>query len=291
MKRELVLALLIGSGTGFRVTGALAQETAECAGAKAEWLWCDDFEQDRSSSYFEVSQGNGSFVRAGGVGVGGSFGMRARFQAGQVAVGFLHLAIGKTPQAYFRSVAGEDAQYPEIWWRVWLRLEPGWTGGGGAKLTRATVFSSPDTWAQAAIAHVWSGGPGARYLVLDPASGTGPGGRVVSTRYNDFARWHWLGQGRSTDPVFDLPAAAAWRCIEVHVRLNDPGRSNGLFELWIDGKPEARRDQLDWVGAYSGYGWNAVFLENYWNEGSPKEQERYFDNFVVSTRPIGCGPS
>jgi hypothetical protein len=31
-----------------------------------------------------------------------------------------------------------------------------------------------------------------------------------------------------------------------------------------------------------------VFFENYWNTGSPKLQERYFDNIVVSTQPIGC---
>ena len=217
--------------------------------------------------------------------------MRARFQAGQVDAGALHLAIGKTPQAYFRSAAGGNSVYREIWWRVWLRREPGWTGGGGAKLTRATIFSSPDSWAQAAIAHVWSGGPGDLYLVLDPASGTGPDGRVVTTKYNDFDHLHWLGLVRSTDPVFDAPAAGKWRCIEAHARLNDPGASNGLFELWIDGRPEARKDGLNWVGGYSDYGWNAVFLENYWNRGAPKAQERYFDNFVVSTRPIGCGPS
>jgi len=67
--------------------------------------------------------------------------------------------------------------------------------------------------------------------------------------------------------------------------------SNGLFELWIDGRPEARREGLNWVGTYSEYGWNAVFLENFWNRGSPRTQERYFDNFVVSTGPIGCGAS
>jgi ATP-dependent helicase/DNAse subunit B len=31
----------------------------------------------------------------------------------------------------------------------------------------------------------------------------------------------------------------------------------------------------------------AVFLENYWNDGSPHLQE-YFDSFVVSTQRIGC---
>lgn len=287
MRRELLLALGIGFGRELHPAQALAQDTRECASARPEWIWCDDFEQDRSASYFEVLPAKGSFVRAEAVGIGGSFGMRARFQAGQVDAGALHLAIGKTPGASFRSVGG-DAVYREIWWRVWLRLEPAWTGGGGAKLSRATVLASHG-WTQAAIAHVWSGGPDNMYLILDPASGTGADGRVVTTRYNDFERLHWLGQGRSADPVFAAPGA--WRCIEAHARLNDPGQSNGTFELWIDGRAQAHRDGLNWVGPYSEYGWNAVFLENYWNGGSPRTQERYFDNFVVSTRAIGCGAS
>lgn len=290
MRRGLLL-LLGGLGTGCGAEPTLAQGGGECAAAKAEWVWCDDFEQDRSASYFEVLPGNGSFVRAGGAGVGGSYGMRARFQAGQVDAGALHLAIGKTPQAYFRSAAGGSSVFREIWWRVWIRLEPGWTGGGASKLSRATIFSAPDTWAQAAIAHVWSGGPGDLYLVLDPASGTGPDGVVVTTKYNDFDRLHWLGMTRSAAPVFGPEAAGVWRCIESHVRLNDPGASNGLFELWIDGQLSARSATLNWVGPYAEHGWNAVFLENYWNRGSPKAQERYFDNFVVSTQPIGCGPA
>jgi hypothetical protein len=31
-----------------------------------------------------------------------------------------------------------------------------------------------------------------------------------------------------------------------------------------------------------------VFVENYWNTGSPVAQERYLDNLVVSTQRIGC---
>jgi hypothetical protein len=31
-----------------------------------------------------------------------------------------------------------------------------------------------------------------------------------------------------------------------------------------------------------------VFFENYWNSASPQNQERYFDDIVVSTQRIGC---
>jgi len=42
------------------------------------------------------------------------------------------------------------------------------------------------------------------------------------------------------------------------------------------------------VGTYADYGINAIFPGNYWNSGSSKLQERYFDSFVVSTQRIGC---
>ncbi len=35
------------------------------------------------------------------------------------------------------------------------------------------------------------------------------------------------------------------------------------------------------------YGINAVFLETYWNDGSPVTQSRWIDNFIISTKPIG----
>ncbi len=71
------------------------------------------------------------------------------------------------------------------------------------------------------------------------------------------------------------------------MKLNTPGARDGVFELRIDGKPEAARTDLDWHGTWADYAINAVFLENYWNHGSVKRQARWFDDFVISTKPIG----
>ena len=118
-------------------------------------------------------------------------------------------------------------------------------------------------------------------------AGQDEAGRVRTTSYNDFAHFRWLGVAWSRTPIFDRMHVGTWYCIEAHARLNDPDRANGVFELWIDGRLEARLDGLNWQGAYGDYGINTVFLENYWNDGAPKPQERYFDNFVVSTERIG----
>jgi hypothetical protein len=263
--------------------------TNECANPQPGWIFCDDFEQDRFRQYFEYDARNGAFTRAAGAGRGGSTGMRARWSAGQVNAGSLKLAFGRTPSTYMRPVDDGTRKYRSIYWRVYVRNQPGWTGGGADKLSRATVFAGSN-WSQAMIAHVWSGGSSSTrsYLVVDPASGTSSGGSLRTTKYNDFANLRWLGLRRGATPIFAGDNLGKWHCVEAHVRLNDAGRSNGVFRLWVNGSLDAERTGMNWLGSYDRYGINAVLLENYWNNGSPKAQERYLDNFVVSTSRIGC---
>ncbi|MBA4157885.1 MAG: hypothetical protein H0X65_10470 [Gemmatimonadetes bacterium] len=259
----------------------------ECASPRREWIWCDDFEQDRLAGYFEHNARNGGFVRAAGVGRDGSQGMRARWQAGQQEAGSLKLAFGKTPHRYFRPVDAGTTKYRTIYWRMYVRTGPGWTGGGGFKLSRATSMVS-SSWSQAMIAHVWTGGRANEYLLIDPASGTDTRGRLTTTKYNDFSNLRWLGKAKGNTLLFSGDNLGKWHCVEAHTRLNDSGQSNGEFRMWINGSLDAERTGLNWVGSYSDYGINAVFFENYWNGGAPKAQERYFDNLVVSTKRIGC---
>jgi uncharacterized protein YjdB len=299
----LVSGVTVGSTTisatsegrsGTATIAVNAASASECATPRPGWIWCDDFEQDRLSRYFEYDAVGGNFVRATGVGVGGSMGMRGRWTVvGQTeaTAGSLKLAFGRTPQAYFRPVDAGTADYREIYWRLYVRHQPGWVGGGADKMSRATVFASNSTWAQAMIAHVWSGqapGPHQNLLVIDPATGTDDSGNLVTTKYNDFANLRWLGAARSTTPIFDANHVGQWYCVEARVKLNDAGQANGIFQMWINGTLEAQKTGLNWLGAFNAYGINAVFVENYWNAGTPQPQERYFDGFIVSTQPIGC---
>jgi hypothetical protein len=49
-----------------------------------------------------------------------------------------------------------------------------------------------------------------------------------------------------------------WHCLQAHARLNEHGRSNGILELWIARRPEAKLDGLDWIGSFREFGINAV---------------------------------
>jgi hypothetical protein len=246
-------------------------------------LWCDDFEDPTpvSEKYFEYDDHNGSFVRVPGVGLNGSYGMRVRWEPGQVSAGNFKRTFGRNPVSS-QSHSGTD--FREIYWRQYLKMEPGWVGSPD-KLSRAMILAD-SKWAQAMIAHLWSGRNN-DYLVIDPASGI-KHGRLATTRYNDSANLAWLGARSGATPVFDSRSAGRWFCIEAHVKLNTAGRSDGIFEFWVDNELAAGRNDLNWVDSWQEYGINAIFFENYWNDGAPGERIRYFDNIVISRSRIGC---
>jgi len=238
-------------------------------------IWYDDF-NGPPKAYTE-SQGTLDTGEAFG-GTGRS--MRCFYAKGSQGVGNRKVFFGDSPVG---KVVNKGQHYEDVYWRIYVKHPYGWQGGGPAKLSRATSMAS-GKWAQAMIAHVWSSGEA---LTLDPASGV-RGDRVVTTKYNDFPNLRWLGNKPASQ--FKLSSAAEagrWVCVEARAKLNTPGKKDGLNQLWIDGRLEAERKNLDWRGSYTQHGINAVFLEAYWNQGSPVDQSRWIDNFVISTQPIG----
>src|SRR2546425_1173352 len=98
----------------------------------------------------------------------------------------------------------------------------------------------------------------------------------------------WLASKSGVLPYAVPSHVGQWYCIEAHVKLNDAGQSNGVFEYWINGALETQKTGLNWLGAFSAYGINTVMFENYNNYGSPVAQDRYIDKIVVSTQRVGC---
>lgn len=247
-------------------------------------IWFDDFDGPEKR-YAESSGGLDDTVSFGGAGRS----MPCLYEKGQRGAGNRKVFFGDCP-ASRGSVVRNDRRFDEIYFRFYVRHQPGWTGGGPDKMARATSLVS-DRWQQAMIAHLWSAG---EVLTLDPATGVRDG-RVVTRHYNDFANLRWLGNRPTARlPMFSTQESGWWVCVECRAKLNIPGRKDGENQLWIDGRLEAERKGLDWRGTYTSYGINAVFLEAYWNEGSPVRQVRWFDNFVIAAAPVGpvlCPPN
>jgi len=256
----------------------------ECNSPESDWIWCDDFEIDRSSDYFE-----GKTDRQPSLGVNSSVAAAFHFKKNSQGAGGIQIAFGRTPSDYIRAVDDGTKNYRDVYWRMFLYIPKNWVGYGSDKLSRATILSGSD-WSQAMIAHVWRGsGNQSSLLLIDPASGTDPAGNLITTGYNDFTNLRWLGYKPGLSPIMAAESFGKWHCIEAHAKLNDPGKNNGIFQLFINNNLEVETTTLNWIGSYSDYGINAVFFENYWNNGSPVDQTRYFDNLVISTKPIGCG--
>lgn len=245
----------------------------------ADVIWYDDFDSDvRQSAYPEKSGQTTTEVCFGGQGKS----LCMHYPKGHRGIGNRKLFFGDSP-VYREKALRRGERFTDVYWRIYVKHPRGWTGGDPAKMSRATSLTSA-RWSQAMIAHVWGSGDG---VTLDPASGVRDGS-VVTRMYNDFRRLRWLGNNPGSPFRIHAPEEAGrWVAVESRARLNAPGKSDGLNVLWIDGLFQTDRRDLDWVGDYTGHGINAVFLEAYWNRTSPVTQSRYFDEFVVSTKPIG----
>ena len=264
-----------------------AAGNAECTNwqsAHPEWIWCDDFESDSSleTNYFDVDRQGGRFGVVNTTAFGGTSSLRGNYQTGVSEAGSLGLSFGKTVVAPKRNTS---ENFEDVYWRVYMKTSSNWIGNP-IKMSRATIFVASN-WSQAAIGHVWEDSENGSSLGVDPASGVS-GSQVVTTKYNDFDHLTWLGKKNATTPVYGTSYRDKWVCVEARMKLNTPGGSDGEMSLWIDNKLEAQSSNLNFRGSYTTYGINALLLENYVNAGAPQNQQRYFDNFIVSRSRIGC---
>lgn len=240
-------------------------------------IWYDDFNGE-NKKYAEGGTFLDSLVSFGGIGKS----MECFYEKGKKGIGGGKVFFGDSP-TYNAKTVRKDRKFNEIYWRIYVKHQYGWTGAP-AKMSRATSMVS-SSWAQAMIAHVWSGAGSS--LTLDPVCGV-QGDNVVTRRYNDFERMKWLGnKPNSRFPIHASDESGYWILVESRAKLNTPGKSDGINQLWIDGNLECERRNLNFRGNYTEHGINAVFLEAYWNDGSPVSQSRWYDNFIISTEPIG----
>jgi hypothetical protein len=277
------------SSTSDENTSSEGGDVATCPDQlPADWIFCEDFESiaDPADRFFEYNDAGGRFALVDDEGASGSHSMRVDYDPSTESGGWISVAFGRNPIVYGGSPHyAVDDDFDEIWWSLRLKMEPGWPDTGPHKVTRATAFAAGN-WGQAMIAHLWSAGSDVT-LLGDPASCV-TGSTVDCTTYNDFDNLQWLGQMNGTTPLFSEALSGVWHCIEGHVALNTPGQADGVFEFWIDSNLENARSDLDWRGGWADYGINLVSFENYWNDTPPQALQRWMDDIVISTVPIGC---
>lgn len=267
-----------------------AAQAAECDNYQSvhpDWLWCDSFESDSSidANYFDVNRASGRMAVSKDTAVDGSSSLRSTYVPGESDSGSIKLSIGATPVSPKRYT---DKKFDELYWRVYMKVSSNWTGQA-FKVTRGTVFAASD-WRQAAIGHLWEDSDSSLGMGIDPVSGVS-GSTVVTTKYNDFDHLTWLGKRNGPLQVYAPENRNKWMCVETRMKLNTPGQSDGVMSFSVDGQLQAEAKNLNFRGSYTQYGINAILLESFGTTQHTQTQYRYFDSFVVSTKPIGCGTS
>lgn len=253
------------------------------------WVFCEDFETitDPNEVMLDYQGLDGAFTLVDEIGASGTRSMQAMYREGEEAAGWMVLSFGASPIDYGdRPTHAPDGSFQEIYWRLRIKMEPGWPDIGPGALTRTVSFADAN-WSEAVVASLRSAGED---VVLEGVPSTCvAAGQVACSGFDD-AGLESLDSMLGRTPIFSEEESGRWHCVEGHLRLNEPGAADGVFEFWVDDVPQASRTDLDLRGQWDDYGINGVVIENLWPGGAPGPWRRWIDDVVVSTEPIGCEP-
>lgn len=179
--------------------------------------------------------------------------------------------------------------YDSLYVSYYVRFPPDWRGG--TKLIGLFGNRTDDQWSASGKAGRCPQGTDffIAMVVTEPTGNPGP--TRFFTYYPGMARepdgvtcWGRFGDGTEKyEPPLTL-APGAWHHIELVVKLNAPGESNGSQQLWIDGVLRGTWADMQFRSS-SALRLNAVQLTfNRGIEGGPTPQKLWVDNLVVSKR-------
>jgi len=242
---------------------APANECENWQSLHPEWIFCDDFEteQNLNVNYDDVST-NGMFVSTNDA-FRGTYCLEQHYTAGQVNAGWVGKFIGDNPY-----LSQPGPKYDEIYYRWYHKFEEGFFGLP-PKMARSRIQLPGD----------WSGYAGMYQWIANSL--------LCAEVHTYYPVDRWMPIAYSTLDYSEPANIGRWICIEVRLKLNSPGQSNGEIQYWADGEEVLHRTGVDICGDFDDYGINLIQLDCYWNGGSPVAQSRFYDNFVISTGPIG----
>ncbi len=234
-----------------------------------EWIFCDDFEkvQDLSVNYNDSKYGesHGLNVTTNDP-FSGFHSLEQHYTPGKPA-GWVLKFVGDNPH-----MPSPGAKINEIYYRYYHKFEKGFTGMP-QKMARIKVQEETQGWDGALGVYQWVN---KKILCADKR-----------TYLYGEKRFQWLPAARSTLDFSDPANIGRWICIEVRIKLNTPGKSDGIIQYWADGEQILLDTDLPLGNEADSKGLNMVMWDCYWAGKSPKEQSRFYDNLVISTAPIG----
>lgn len=236
---------------------------------KPDWLHCDDFEtnQNLSTYYYDIST-NG-FSASADDPMLGNYSLKQHYVAGQVDAGWIAWSYCDTLGYDWAARTGDPKKgcHDEIYMRWYHKFEEGFSPNTfPPKMARITSIGPG--WDKRFGVYYWIDGDVCdSCIVADVNSANG-----------------WLPIIRTGFSYENPVNIGRWTEHEMYIKKNSSGQADGAYSYWIDGKLSASRSNVNLANDYN---FNNAMLDCYWNGGSPKEQNRYFDNFVISVSYVG----
>ncbi|MHC4740115.1 MAG: hypothetical protein ACYS9Y_14495, partial [Planctomycetota bacterium] len=250
-----------------------AQPVNECDNWQTlhpEWIFCDDFEteQNLTVNFDDTDGGSSGMSVTTNDPYDGLYSLEQHYTIGQVDAGWVTKFIGDNPH-----LASPGDKLDEVYYRWYHKFENGFSGLP-QKMARTKIFMTSDDWSGGLAFYNWI--HTGNYL-LD-----------VEIRTYDGIDFIWLPANFTTLDYSNPANIGIWICIEVRLELNTVGQSDGEVQYWVDGVEDLYVTGLDLQAENNnGKGLNMIMWGCYWNDGSPADQSRFYDNIVISTAPIG----
>jgi hypothetical protein len=190
----------------------------------------------------------------------------------------------------FKAQQGREPD--EIYFRYYLRLADDWlSASDGGKMPGLAGTYGMAAWG----GRPWNGFKGwsMRGSYRLPPPGHPASGRVMLGTYAYDSKTDKYGEPLSWpgSALAALIEPDRWVCIEQHLRLNTPGtpgKEDGLFQVWVDGRLVMDRENLRLRDAPD------IHIQEVWmnffhggTAAAPADMHAYIDNVVVARRYIG----
>lgn len=238
-------------------TALFADECDDWRRAQPGWLWCENFFSfDLTERYEDVSTNSLSWSPDSVEPRSGS--MTITYEPKQVGVGW----IVKAPKGGFPDHI--FVRWYHKFETVYERFPP--------KMARVGYRRRSGDWKAVFRIHAWLTDAGE--LTAD-----------VFAENSSQASDGWLPVQKSG--FFFSDAGGEWVPIEMEVKLNTPGGTDGAYRMWVDDKLVVERTDVDLRGSTSDQ-INEVMFDGYWNGGADRLAKRWFDSIVISTERIGA---
>ncbi len=225
-----------------------------------DWLWCDDFESGAglNDNYQDVST-NGMSVTTDDA-FEGTHSLCQQYTPGQVDAGWI-------------SRIDNDGYPDHVFMRWYHKFESNFEGFP-PKMARIRYRHHTGDWKTIFAIHCWLENDG--HLAAD----------VYAENSSQANSSGWLPIAISPFTFAEPGNVDRWICFEMEVLVNTSGNTDGAYRFWANDTLIVERENVDLKGNTSD-NINEFMLDCYWNDGSPKEQNRYYDNLVISTQKIG----